>query len=271
MIPTVPGPPEGVSALGAPIPDRPTPDWPAPGWPTPGIAFGGDYNPEQRPEETRDEDVALMRDAGVTVVTVAVFAWARLRPAPGAGTTHGCTGSWTCCTATGSRSIWPPRPRPRRPGRSAPTRDPPGRHAGNPAGDRQPADLMPELAGLPYRDHPAIVMWHVSDELGNHNGSCDCDVSAAHFREWLRDKYGHVDVVNRAWRTDYWSQHYSNFPEIGTPAASTGFGNPGQLLDWRRFCSDALLEVYLAEKAVFAQDHPVDPDDDEFPGRCRSG
>ena len=102
-------------------------------------------------------------------------------------------------------------------------------------------------------------MWHVSDELGNHNGSCDCDVSAAHFREWLRDKHGHVDVVNRAWRTDYWSQHYSNFPEIGTPAASTGFGNPGQLLDWRRFCSDALLEVYLAEKAVLREITPSIP------------
>ena len=84
MIPTVPGPPEGGSALGAPIPDRPTPDRHAPGRPTPGIAFGRDYNPEQRPEETGDEDVALMRDAGVTVVTVAVFAWPRLQPAPGA-------------------------------------------------------------------------------------------------------------------------------------------------------------------------------------------
>ena len=84
MIPTVPGPPEGGSALGAPIPDRPTPDRHAPGRPTPGIAFGGEYNPEQWLEETWDEDVALMRDAGVTVVTVAVFAWARLRPASGA-------------------------------------------------------------------------------------------------------------------------------------------------------------------------------------------
>ena len=54
-----------------------------PGWPTPGIAFGGDYNPEQWPEEIWPQDVALMREAGVTVVTVAVFAWARLRPEPG--------------------------------------------------------------------------------------------------------------------------------------------------------------------------------------------
>jgi len=110
-----------------------------------------------------------------------------------------------------------------------------------------------------FGDHPAVVMWQVSNELGNHNGSCYCDVSAAHFREWLRDKYGHVDVVNRAWGTDFWSQHYSDFTEIGTPAASTAFGNPGQLLDWRRFCSDALLEQHLAEKAVLREITPSIP------------
>ena len=119
-------------------------------------------------------------------------------------------------------------------------------------------NLVREMAER-FGDHPAVVMWQVSNELGNHNGSCYCDVSAAHFREWLRDKYGHVDVVNRAWGTDFWSQHYSDFTEIGTPAASTAFGNPGQLLDWRRFCSDALLEQHLAEKAVLREITPSIP------------
>jgi beta-galactosidase len=56
---------------------------PRPVWPTPGIAFGGDYNPEQWPEEIWPEDIALMRNAGVTVVTVGVFGWAKLCPAQG--------------------------------------------------------------------------------------------------------------------------------------------------------------------------------------------
>ena len=47
------------------------------------VWFGGDYNPEQWPAQVWAEDVALMRSAGVTLVTVGVFAWARLEPRPG--------------------------------------------------------------------------------------------------------------------------------------------------------------------------------------------
>src|SRR5262245_2909078 len=48
-----------------------------------GLAFGGDYNPEQWPEEVWAEDVALMREAGVNLVSVAIFSWAMLEPAEG--------------------------------------------------------------------------------------------------------------------------------------------------------------------------------------------
>src|SRR5687768_14455436 len=47
------------------------------------LAYGGDYNPEQWPEQVWKEDVALMREAGVNLVSVGVFAWAMLEPAPG--------------------------------------------------------------------------------------------------------------------------------------------------------------------------------------------
>src|SRR2546430_10243564 len=54
-----------------------------PVWPVPGLAFGGDYNPEQWPEEVWHEDVRLMREAGVSIVTLGVFAWGSLEPAHG--------------------------------------------------------------------------------------------------------------------------------------------------------------------------------------------
>ena len=49
----------------------------------PGIHFGADYNPDQWPSSILDEDIALMKEAGVTMVTPAVFSWARLEPAEG--------------------------------------------------------------------------------------------------------------------------------------------------------------------------------------------
>jgi len=42
--------------------------------------YGGDYNPEQWPEEVWSEDVRLMKRAGVNLATIGVFSWAMLEP-----------------------------------------------------------------------------------------------------------------------------------------------------------------------------------------------
>src|SRR5690606_32702050 len=53
-------------------------------WPTGRrIGYGADYNPEQWPRETWDEDVTLMREAGVNFVSVGIFSWALLEPREG--------------------------------------------------------------------------------------------------------------------------------------------------------------------------------------------
>ena len=81
-----------------------------------GIAYGGDYNPEQWPREVWAEDVALMREAGVNLVSVGIFAWALLEPRAASSTSAGSTRCSTCCTRTASRSTSAPRRPRRRPG-----------------------------------------------------------------------------------------------------------------------------------------------------------
>ncbi|MFC7649447.1 beta-galactosidase [Streptosporangium lutulentum] len=51
-----------------------------PGYPVlpEGIAYGGDYNPEQWPEEVWHDDVRLMREAGVNLVSLGIFNWSLL-------------------------------------------------------------------------------------------------------------------------------------------------------------------------------------------------
>ena len=48
-----------------------------------GLLYGGDYNPEQWPEEIWREDARLMREAGVNLVSVAIFSWVKIEPRPG--------------------------------------------------------------------------------------------------------------------------------------------------------------------------------------------
>src|SRR4051794_41861891 len=87
-------------------------DWPQ------GVAmcFGGDYNPEQWPEEVWAQDVALMREAGVTLVSVGIFSWALLEPEPGGTSLAGWSRALASSTRAGRASTLPRRRPPPRPG-----------------------------------------------------------------------------------------------------------------------------------------------------------
>lgn len=43
------------------------------------ICYGGDYNPEQWPEEIWKEDMRLFKLAHIDIVTLNVFSWAMLQ------------------------------------------------------------------------------------------------------------------------------------------------------------------------------------------------
>ena len=86
-----------------------------------------------------------------------------------------------------------------------------------------------------YGSHPALAVWHVSNELGCHNALCYCDVSASAFRDWLRARYGSLDMLNAAWGTAFWSQKYGHWDDVLPPRTTRSAGNPAQLLDFRRF------------------------------------
>lgn len=228
------------------------------------IAFGGDYNPEQWPEDLWPEDVRLMQQAGVTLVTVGVFAWALIEPREGHYTfdwldrvldlLHAGGVGVDLATATASPPPWLSRAHPELlPVTADGVRLSPGsRQAYCPSSPvfRQAATALAGQLAARYRDHPALVMWHVGNEYGAHVDRCWCDVSAAAFRRWLEQRYGDVAALNDAWGTSFWSQRYGSFEQVLPPRATPAFGNPGQLLDFRRFSGDELLACYAAERAV---------------------
>jgi beta-galactosidase len=120
---------------------------------------------------------------------------------------------------------------------------------------RYALELVRRLAER-YREHPALVAWHVSNELGCHNAYDYSDDAAAAFRTWLLAKYGDVEEINRAWGTSFWSQRYSDVEQILPPRQAASFRNPTQQLDFARFSSDTLLEHYRAEAEIL---HRITP------------
>lgn len=241
--------------------------------PAPGVAFGGDYNPEQWPEEVQVEDVDLMVEAGVTLVTLGVFSWALLEPEQGrfelgwldavVDRLHAAGISVDMATGTASPPPWLSSQHPEMLPVTADGRTlwPGGRQAFCPSSPvyRERALALCSVMAEHYAGHDALVLWHVGNELGGHNAHCYCDVSAAAFRRWLQERYGDIERLNTAWGTTFWSQRYGDFDQILTPRSAPTFPNPTQQLDFARFSSHELLANFVAERDVLHRLSPGVP------------
>lgn len=234
------------------------------------ILFGGDYNPEQWPEEVWEDDARLMKEAGVNSVTLGVFSWAKIEPRPGAREfgwldrlmdlmhAHGI--GVVLATPTASPPPWMgarhPETLPRTEDGSVVWYGSRQQFcASSPVYRRYAAALTEDLAAR-YANHPALAVWHINNEYCTH---CWCDETAAHFRRWLRSRYATVDALNTAWGTSFWSQRYDSWTEILPPRKAQYMKNPAQVLDFKRFTSDALMECYVAERDIVARHTPHVP------------
>jgi len=245
------------------------------------IAYGGDYNPEQWPRQVWEQDVALMVEAGVNLVTVGVFSWALVEPAEKEydfgwlddilNLLHENGIRVDLANASATPPPWFSHAHPD----SLPVDADGvrhwygGRQAFCPSSPdyRMAAARLTETMVKRYAAHPAVVMWHVHNEYGCHNWHCFCDTSAAAFRAWLRDRYGTLERLNDAWGTAFWSQRYGDWEQVIPPRATAynTFANPTQQLDFWRFSSEELLDCYRAEAQVL-REHSTQPVTTNFMG-----
>ena len=237
----------------------------------PAIWHGGDYNPEQWPPETWDEDVRLMQAARFSVATVGVFAWVSLQPAE-----DRFTFEWLDAVldklATGGRYVvlaTPSMAQPAWMSRAYPDvlradatgrRRHHGRRANYCPNSPDYRRFATELAGriaARYAGLPNLLLWHVSNE---YSGACYCDVCAVAFRRWLAERYSGLDELNARWWTAFWSHTYTDWDEIDPPYADGEDRTGGLTLDYRRFQGDSMLACFRAERdaiRTYSTDVPI--------------
>ncbi|MEZ2199359.1 beta-galactosidase [Bifidobacterium pseudocatenulatum] len=236
------------------------------------IWYGGDYNPDQWPEEVWDDDVRLMKKAGVNLVSVGIFSWAKIETSEGVYDFDwldriidklGEAGiAVDLASATASPPMWLTQAHPEVLWKDyrGDVCQPGARQHWRPTSPvfREYALKLCRAMAEHYKGNPYVVAWHVSNEYGCHN-RFDYSEDAEHaFQQWCEERYGTIDAVNDAWGTAFWAQRMNDFSEIVPPRfiGDDNFMNPGKLLDFKRFSSDALKAFYIAERDTLAEITP---------------
>lgn len=236
------------------------------------IWYGGDYNPDQWPEEVWDDDVRLMKKAGVNLVSVGIFSWAKIETSEGVYDFDwldriidklGEAGiAVDLASATASPPMWLTQAHPEVLWKDyrGDVCQPGARQHWRPTSPvfREYALKLCRAMAEHYKGNPYVVAWHVSNEYGCHN-RFDYSEDAEHaFQQWCEERYGTIDAVNDAWGTAFWAQRMNDFSEIVPPRfiGDGNFMNPGKLLDFKRFSSDALKAFYIAERDTLTEITP---------------
>ncbi|ABM08683.1 beta-galactosidase [Paenarthrobacter aurescens] len=235
-----------------------------------GLCYGGDYNPEQWPREVWVEDIALMKDAGINLVSIGIFSWVLLEPREGEYhfewlddlmdllADAGISVDLGTPTAAPPAWFWKKYPQSRPVTREGVTLGNGSRGMASPSSPeyRRAATNITEQLARRYASHPALVLWHVHNEFGAPVSESYDAQSVLAFRDWLRHRYGTLDALNQAWGTLFWGQKYGEWDEIDAPRLSASVSNQAQRLDFRRFTSDAMLQCFIAERDVIKKYTP---------------
>lgn len=248
------------------------------------LLHGGDYNPDQwmdRPDILA-EDIRLMKLAGVNAVSLGIFAWSALEPEEGRyefdffdsviDALHKNGIHVLLATPSGARPAWMAQKYPEvlrvTPDRQRILYAHRHNHCFTSPIYREKVRAMNTALAQHYKNHPAIIAWHVSNEYG---GECHCELCQQAFREWLKKKYNSdLTLLNQQWWTSFWSHTYTSWEQIESPTPPNGRGEAylhGLTLDWHRFVTHQTVDFMKNETAplrAITPDIPVTTNFMEF-------
>jgi beta-galactosidase len=227
-----------------------------------GFLHGADYNPDQwlHAPEILEEDIRLMKLAKCNVMSIGIFSWVSLEPEEGRFTfdwldhilnKFAANGIYAfLATPSGARPAWMSAKYPEvlRVGANR-VRNLHGfrhNHCYTSPLYRSKVTIINQLLAERYSDHPAVIGWHISNEYG---GECHCDLCQVAFRDWLCNKYGSLEVLNRVYWTSFWSHTYTDWSQVESPAPHGETFVHGLNLDWKRFVTDQTVDFCKHEIA----------------------
>ena len=226
------------------------------------MLHGADYNPEQwiETKEIWDEDMRLMKKAGVNAVSLGIFSWAELEVSEGEYDFSFMDEIMEklrendikviLATPSGARPVWLSKKYPEvlrvNEDRVRILHSKRHNHCYTSPVYREKTANINRLLAERYKDNPALIGWHISNEYG---GECHCELCQKAFRKWLKEKYENdIEKLNHEWWTRFWSHRFSDWDEIESPSVSIGETTIGGLtLDWKRFVTAQTVDFMKNE------------------------
>jgi beta-galactosidase len=234
------------------------------------MLHGGDYNPDQwiRTPEIWDEDMRLMKLAGCNAMSVGIFAWSTLEPEEGrfefdwldtimdklaANDAYA-----VLATPSGAKPAWMSRAYPEiRRVKADGNRQPHWQrhnHCRTSPVYREKCRIINTKLAERYKDHPALLVWHASNEYNG--GDCQCGLCLTAFQEWLRLRYDNdIDKLNHAYWSAFWSHAFPDWESV----IPIDRGIHGLMLDWERFKTAQTIDFFKAETAPLREITPAVP------------
>jgi beta-galactosidase len=244
-----------------------------PAWPGSGQLFVGTcYQPIDRSPEQIRQDIAIMKAAGFNLVRMGDLSWDSFEPQEGHFNFDWFDKVLDQMHAAGIKVILdiPGQPAPiwlhkHYPGVDIVNQDgarihPASRYWDNISDPdyRRLAKRLAEQMLKRYAHHPAVIAVGYDNEIGNGQMSYS-EADRERFVEWLRNKYGSIGALNRAWATQRWSRRINNWDEVDLPYGN-GPGPNERNLDLRRYWSDdtiGALKDLEATRRQFAPNLPT--------------
>ena len=237
------------------------------------IIHGGDYNPDQwiSTPEIWDEDMRLMKLAHVNSATISIFSWSLIEPEEGVynfgwldtmmDKLHANGIDVILATPSGARPAWLAQKYPEvlRVEENGIRNEYGVRHNHCLTSPiyRQKVREINRIIAERYKNHPALKMWHISNE---YCGECHCELCQEAFRDWLKDYYHNdIEELNDKWWNGFWSHRLNDWSQINSPKNRGENHVSAMKLCWNRFVSDSHISFYDNEIAPLREITPDVP------------
>ncbi|OXM83713.1 beta-galactosidase [Paenibacillus rigui] len=237
------------------------------------LYHGAAYYPELWNEEVMEQDIRMMKEAGINVARIGEFAWFTMEPEEGridlSFFVHVIDKLYqngietVMCTPTPTPPIWFTHGHPERM-----YVDEHGTVMGHGSRQhactnnryfRERAAIITEHIAKAVGPLPGVIGWQIDNEFKAHVSECMCETCKGLWHEWLRERYGTVEQLNDAWGTHIWSEYYHTFEQVPQPGPAPFLHNSSLRTMYQLFSFEKIAEFSDEQAAIIRRysDAPI--------------